>query len=72
MTIHLPEHLSIQIEQQIAAGQFRTAGKLVEEAVTLVLDHRAKAQRRHEALNRIGQMVDDAGLYERVLIPTEE
>ena len=69
MEISLPEHLSIQIQQQIAAGRYRTADELMEEAVSLLLDEQARSKRRIESLRRIGQMVDDAGLYERVLIP---
>jgi ABC-type antimicrobial peptide transport system ATPase subunit len=33
------------------------------------LDERQRAQRRLDALRRIGRAVDEAGLYERVLIP---
>ena len=36
------------------------------------LDERQRAQRRLDALRRIGQVVDQAGLYERVLVPYQE
>ena len=72
MEISLSENLSRQIEQQIASGGYRTAEELVEEAVSLLLDDRAKALLRREALDRVMQMADDAGLYERVLIPADE
>jgi hypothetical protein len=33
---------------------------------------RQRGQQRLDALRRIGQAVDQAGLYERVLIPSQE
>jgi Arc/MetJ-type ribon-helix-helix transcriptional regulator len=72
MQISLSEHLSLQVEQQLAAGGYRTAQELVEEAVSLLLEQRARAKGRIDSLRRIGQMVDDAGLYERVLVPPDE
>ncbi len=72
MEISLPEHLSIQIEQQIATGRYRTADELMEEAVSLLLDQQASANRRIESWRRIGKMVDDAGLYDKVLLPDDE
>ena len=33
---------------------------------------RQRAEQRWDALRRIGQAVDDAGLYERVLTPGQE
>lgn len=71
MEISLPEHLTIQIQQQITSGRYCTVDELMAEAVSLLLDQQARSQRRIESLRRIGQMVDDAGLYERVLIPVE-
>jgi hypothetical protein len=41
--------------------------QFVETAVVYFLDQRQHSQERLEALRRLGQAVDDAGLYERVL-----
>ena len=47
----------------------RSPDELIEPAVRHFLDERRRAQRRLDALRRIGRAVDEAGLYERVLIP---
>ncbi len=72
MKILLSDHLSRQVEQQIGVGGYRTADELVEEAVSRLLDQHAEAQKRIESLDRIVKMVDEAGLYERVLVPADE
>ena len=51
---------------------YRSPGELIEQAVRHFLDERHRAQRRLDALRRIGRAVDEAGLYERVLIPGQE
>jgi len=44
----------------------------MEQAIRHFLDDRQRAQRRLDALRRIGEAVDRAGLYERVLVPGKE
>jgi Arc/MetJ-type ribon-helix-helix transcriptional regulator len=51
---------------------YRDVNEFVEAAVQHFLDQRQRSQRRLEALRRIGQAVDDAGLYERMLAPGQE
>ena len=46
--------------------------ELFEQAVRHFLDERQRAQRRLDALRRIGQAADQAGLYERASIPSQE
>ena len=46
--------------------------ELIEQAVRHFFDERQRAGQRLDSLRRIGQAVDDAGLYERVLIPREK
>jgi hypothetical protein len=41
-------------------------------AVRQFFDERQRGQQRLDALRRIGQAVDQAGLYERVLLPSRE
>ncbi len=72
MEISLSDHLSRQVEQQIATGSYRTADELMEEAVSLLLDQRARAEGRIESLRRIEKMVEEAGLADKVLLPGDE
>jgi len=69
MVVKLPADLNKQVEQEIASGRYQTPDELIEQAVRHFLDERQRGQRRLEALQRIGQAVDQAGLYERVLLP---
>ena len=69
MEVTLPADLRKQVQQELAGGLYRSADELIEQAVRHFLDERQRGQRRLDALRRIGQAVDQAGLYERVLIP---
>jgi Arc/MetJ-type ribon-helix-helix transcriptional regulator len=72
MDVTLPEDLRRQVEQELASGRYQSPDDLIERAVRHFLDERQRAQRRIDALRRIGRAVDEAGLYERVLIPGQE
>ena len=48
----------------------RSRDELIEQAVRQFFDERQRGQQRLDALRRIGQMVDHAGLYEGVLLPS--
>ena len=72
MDVTLPADLRRQIEQELASGRYQGPDELLEQAVRHFLDERQRAQRRLDALRRIGQAVDQAGLYERVSIPSQE
>ena len=72
MDVTLPADLRRQVEQELASGRYGTPDELIEQAVRQFLDERQRAHRRLDALRRIGQAVDDAGLYERVSIPGRE
>ena len=65
MQVTLPADLSKQVEQELASGRYRGRDELIEQAVRQFLDERQRAQRRLDALRRIGQAVDQAGLYDR-------
>ena len=69
MEVTLPADLRKQVEQELASGRYRSPDELIEQAVRHFLDERQRGQRRLDALRRIGQAVDEAGLYERALIP---
>jgi Arc/MetJ-type ribon-helix-helix transcriptional regulator len=71
MNVTLPADLKEQVEQELASGRYQTPDELIEQAVRQFLNDRQRSQRRLDALRRIGDAVDQAGLYERVLPPTE-
>ena len=69
MEITLSNDLTCQIEQELAAGRFRSSDELIESAVRQYLDVKRRAVERQAALRSIGDAVDRAGLFERVIIP---
>ncbi len=72
MNVTLPADLTKQLEQELASGHYWSCDELIEQAVRRFLDEGQRGQQRLAALRRIGQAVDEAGLYERVLIPSRE
>lgn len=72
MDVTLPADLSRQVEQELASGRFQSRDELIEQAVRQFLEERERGQRRLDALRRIARAVDEAGLYERVLLPGPE
>lgn len=72
MNVNLSDEIEKRVKDELAAGQYRDMNQFVETAVEYFLDQRQHSQRRLDALRRIGQVVDDAGLYERMLVPTRE
>jgi Arc/MetJ-type ribon-helix-helix transcriptional regulator len=72
MEVTLPADLRKQVEQEIASGRYHSPNELIEQAVRHFFDERQRGQRRLDALRRIGQAVDQAGLYERVLLPDQK
>ena len=72
MDVTLPADLRNQVEQEVASGRYRSSDELIERAVRQFFDERQRGQQRLDALRRIGQAVDQAGLYERALIPSQE
>jgi Arc/MetJ-type ribon-helix-helix transcriptional regulator len=67
--ITLPADLRAQIDQELASGHDQSPDDLIGQAIRHFLDERRRGQRRLDALRSISQAVDQAGLYERVLIP---
>jgi Arc/MetJ-type ribon-helix-helix transcriptional regulator len=72
MEITLPAELSKRVEQELASGRYRSPDELIEQAVRQFLEEGKPGQQRLDALRRIGQAVDQAGLYEKVVIPDQE
>jgi Arc/MetJ-type ribon-helix-helix transcriptional regulator len=72
MDVTLPVDLRAQLEQELACGRYNSSDELIAEAVRYFLNDRIRGQQRLDALRRIGQAVDQAGLYERVLVPGQE
>jgi putative addiction module CopG family antidote len=72
MNVTLPADLEEQVEKEVASGRYPNRDDLIEQAVRRLFDERDRGQRRLDALRRIGRAVDEAGLYEQVLIPGRE
>ncbi len=72
MEVTLPADLKKQVEQELANGLYQSRDELIEQAVRQFLNERQRGQGRLDALRRMGQAVDQAGLYERVLLPDEK
>ena len=72
MDVTLPADLRKQVEQELASGRYHSSDELIEQAVRSFLDDQQRSHRRLDALRRIGLAVDQAGLYERVLVPGQE
>jgi len=72
MEVTLPADLRRQVQQELASGRYRSADELIEQAVRSFLDEGQRGRERLDALRRIGRAVDQAGLYERVLIPDQQ
>jgi Arc/MetJ-type ribon-helix-helix transcriptional regulator len=72
MEVTLPADLRAQVDQELASGRYHRVDELIEQAVRHFLDEGQRGQRRLDALRRIGQEVDQAGLYDRVLVPDRE
>ncbi len=72
MEVTLSADLRNQVERELASGRYQSPDELIEQAVRHFLDERQRGQRRLHALRRIGQAVDQAGVYERVLVPDQK
>jgi len=72
MDVNLSPEIENRVKDELAAGQYQDLNEFVETAVQYFLDQRQRSQQRLQALRRIGQAVDAAGLYERVLVPSQE
>jgi Arc/MetJ-type ribon-helix-helix transcriptional regulator len=72
MDVNLSPEIENRVKDELAAGQYKDLNEFVETAVQYFLDQRQRSQQRLQALRRIGQAVDDAGLYQRVLVPSQE
>jgi len=72
MTVTLSADLEKRLAQELASGHYQDPSQLVEQALSYFLEQRERGQRRLDALRRIGRAVDEAVLYERVLVPGGE
>ena len=72
MEVTLPPDLRKQLEEELASGRYKSPDELIGQAIRHFLDERQRGQRRLDALRRIGQAVDQAGLYERVPVLDEK
>ena len=72
MEVRLSTDLVTKVDQEVASGRYRNPDELIEQALIHFLEDRQRAQARVDALRSIGRAVEEAGLYEQVLIPGEE
>jgi len=72
MDVNLSPGIEDRVKDELAAGQYRDVSQFVETAVQYFLDQQQRGQQRLQALRRIGQAVDAAGLYERVVVPSRQ
>lgn len=72
MEINLPADLAQRLRTEVAAGRYPSASKLIEQALRRFLSEQQRCTERLEALRRAGQAVDDAHLYERVVLPDHQ
>lgn len=72
MEIDLPTDLAQQLKTEVAAGRFPSASAIIEQALRRFLSAQQGGAERLEALRRIGQAVDDAHLYERIVLPDHQ
>ena len=63
MDVNLSPEIESRVKDEVAAGQYRDANQFVETAVQYFLDQRQRSRQRLQALRRISQAVDAAGLY---------
>jgi hypothetical protein len=68
MDVTLPADLK-QVEQETASCHFLSRDELFLRAIRHFLSECHRDQGRLDALRRIGRAVDQAGLYERALVP---
>ncbi|MBM3765666.1 MAG: hypothetical protein FJW32_09755 [Acidobacteria bacterium] len=71
MEITLPPDLSSSVERELASGNYRDRDDLIEQALRQFVEAQERGARRLAALRRIGDAVDNAGLYDRTYIPQE-
>ena len=71
MDVRLPADLTRQVAQEIASGRYQSSEQLIEDALRRLFDDRRREERRLAALRRLGDAVDDAGLYEQTFTPPE-
>jgi Arc/MetJ-type ribon-helix-helix transcriptional regulator len=64
--------LEKRVREELASGRYQDPDQLFEEALRQFLEQRVRGQRRLDALRRVGQAVDRAGLYDRVFVPGQE
>ena len=72
MDISLPSELTERLQQEVAYGHYPSTNAVIEHAVRRFFEEQHRGADRLEALRRIGAAVDQAGLYERVLLPDSE
>jgi len=69
MNVILSAGIEERINRELAGGRYRDRNQLIEDALQDFFDRRQRDESRVQALRRIAQAVDDAGLYERALLP---
>ena len=68
MDINLTPETIEQVQREIEAGRYPSADVMVEEALKVLLEHNKRGHERLKSLERIGSAVDQAGLYDKILV----
>jgi len=69
MDVTLPEDLRERAGQEFAGGRYQVRNEPIAQTARHFLEDSNRGQGQLDALRRIGQAVDKADLYERVLVP---
>lgn len=72
MSITLAPELDTQVANEVAAGAFHSPDELVDAALRRYLAELRRGRAQRDALQRLGDLVDEAGLYERTYVPSVE
>ena len=72
MDVTLPADLTKQVEQELVSGHYRSRDELIEQAVRQFFDERQRGSSGSMRSAESARRLIEAGLYERVLIPSQE
>ncbi|MBS1834418.1 MAG: hypothetical protein JST65_17005 [Acidobacteria bacterium] len=69
MEVTLPVDLAVELDRELSQSAFKDRSELIEVALRRYLAERRESTERLAALDRLADLVDAAGLYEKTLVP---
>jgi len=69
MEVTLPVDLTVELDRELSQSAFKDRSELIEVALRRYLAERRESTERLAALDRLADLVDAAGLYEKTLVP---